>query len=300
MAIEDGPDVRVLSTSAGQVRVRDTGGSGPPILLVHSLLLDPDLYATLTPLLVAQGYRCVIPELPLGGHGMPLHADADLSPPGLAALLVEVLDLLSLERVHVVGVDTGGALAQLLMADHRDRVGAVVLTACDAYDQFPPTTVLGYAFRPLFWPGLLAAASVATRLRLFRRLLTLRPITHRGVDDDVLRRWTAPARDPLVRRDVRKAWLGMEPTHTLRAADVNRTFPRPVLVAWGDDDRLFRRSLADQLLADLPHARLVTLPDCAAFAALDQPVLLAGLIHAHLEASQQALLHSAPSGSARG
>jgi pimeloyl-ACP methyl ester carboxylesterase len=293
-------DVVTVDTSGGRVRVRDTGGSGTPVLLVHSLLLDADLYATVVPLLTARGHRCLVPELPFGAHAEPMAPGADLTPPGLARLLVDVLDALGVDRAHVVGVDTGGALTQLLMAEHRERVDRVVLTACDAYDQFPPTTVLGYAFRPLFWPGLLAAASVATRLRLFRRLLTLRPITHRGVDDDVLRRWTAPARDPLVRRDVRKAWLGMEPTHTLRAADVNRTFPRPVLVAWGDDDRLFRRSLADRLLADLPHARLVTLPDCAAFAALDQPVLLAGLIHGHLEASQQALPRSAPSGSARG
>lgn len=283
MAIEDGADVRVLEASAGQVRVRDTGGDGVPVLLVHSLLLDPDLYATLAPLLTGTGYRCVLPELPLGGHALPVRGDADLSPPGLARLLVEVLDGLGLDRVHVVGVDTGGALVQLLMADHRDRVDRVVLTACDAYEEFPPSTPIGLAFRPLFWPGVLALASVAARLRPVRRLLTLRPITHRGADDAVLRRWTTPWRDVRVRRDVHKAWRGMRPEHTLRAAQENRTFPRPVLVAWGDDDRLFRRSLADRLVADLPHARLVTLPDCAAFAALDQPELLASLIDEHLQ-----------------
>ncbi len=92
MAILDGPDVRTVTTTSGAVRVRDTGGDGKPLLLVHSLLLDPDLYATLVPLLTAQGFRCVVPELPFGAHALPLRAEADRTPPGLARLLVEVLD----------------------------------------------------------------------------------------------------------------------------------------------------------------------------------------------------------------
>ena len=237
---------------------------------------------------MAAGWQCVIPELPLGGHLLPLADNADLTPPGLARLLVNILDDLGLDRVHVVGVDTGGALAQLLMADHSDRVDRGVLTACDAYEQFPPTTLIGRAFTPLFWPGVTAVAAQALRLRLFRRLVTLRPITHRGVDDDVIRRWVAPLRDSRVRRDVRRAFKAMDPRYTLAAAETNMGFPRPVLIAWGDDARLFRRNLADRLVRDLPDARLVTLQDCAAFAALDQPADLARLVDEHLRADTAA------------
>lgn len=74
----------------------------------------------------------------------------------------------------------------------------------------------------------------------------------------------------------------MQPRHTLAAAVANRDFPRPLLVAWGDDDRMFKRRLAVRLAKDLPHARLVTLPDCAAFAAIDQPDKLAEFIDEHL------------------
>ncbi len=47
------PELVVVDTPHGRVRVRDTGGAGTPVLLVHSLLVDPDLYATVVPLLVA-------------------------------------------------------------------------------------------------------------------------------------------------------------------------------------------------------------------------------------------------------
>lgn len=120
------------------------------------------------------------------------------------------------------------------------------------------------------------------RLRPVRRLSASRPVTHAGVDDEVLRRWTRGLRRPSIRRDLGKVLAGMHPRHTLAAADANRDFPRPVPIAWGDDYRLFPRRLGERLAADLPDAHLVTLPDCAAFAALDQPALLATLIGGHL------------------
>ncbi len=277
-------DVVTVDTRSGRVRVRDTGGSGTPVLLVHSLLLDADLYATVVPLLTARGHRCLVPELPFGAHAEPMAAGADLTPPGLARLLVDVLDALGVDRVHVVGVDTGGALTQLLMAHHRDRVDRVVLTACDAYDQFPPTTPLALLLRPLLRRAPLALGAAGLRLRRVRRMLVPRSVTHRGVDDAVLRQWTVPLRDPRIRRDVSAAFATMHSRYTLAAAEANRDFPRPVLVAWGDDDRVFPRRLAEQLATDLPHARLVTIDDCAAFAAIDQPQVLATLVHEHLTA----------------
>lgn len=281
MAIAPGPEVTTLTTALGPVRVRDTGGAGTPVLLVHSLLVDPDLYATVVPLLRERGWRCLVPELPLGAHGVPLPPGTDLSPPGLAALLVAVLDALGVERAHVVGVDTGGALTQLLMAHHRDRVDRVVLTACDAYDAFPPRS-LSWLLAPLRSVAVPAAAAQALRVPALRRLVVPRMVSHRGVDDAQLARWTAPLRDPAVRRDLRGVLRDMHPRHTLAAGEANRDFPRPVLVAWGDDDRAFPRRLGDRLVAELPHARLVTLPDCAAFAALDVPELLAALVDDHL------------------
>jgi pimeloyl-ACP methyl ester carboxylesterase len=282
MAIAEGPDVRTVDTEHGRVRLRDTGGEGPVVLLVHSLLVDPDLYAGVVPLLAGEGYRCLVPELPLGGHALPLREGCRPHAAGLARLLVEVLDAVGVPVAHVVGVDTGGALTQLLMAHHRDRVGVVVLTGCDAYEDFPPRTALGRLLRPLFRAPSLRVAAEALRLPAVRRLLVLRQISHRGVPDATLAQWTAPLRDPQVRRDVRRAFSAMHPRHTLDAAEANRDFPRPVLIAWGDDDRFFRRHLAERLLADLPHARLVTLPDCAAFAAVDQPALLAQLVGEHV------------------
>jgi hypothetical protein len=56
-----------------------------------------------------------------------------------------------------------------------------------------------------------------------------------------------PLRDPAIRRDVRKACSAMHPWSTFRAATAIRDFPRQVVIACGDDDRLFEHQLAQRL-----------------------------------------------------
>src|SRR5215217_3363280 len=82
-------------------------------------------------------YRCVVPTLPLGGHRLPMHPEADLSLLGQVRLLAEFLECLDLRAVTLVGNDWGGA--QLLISEGcAGRVRRLVLVACEAFDNYPP------------------------------------------------------------------------------------------------------------------------------------------------------------------
>ena len=83
-------------------------------------------------------YRCVVPDLPLGSHRTPMSPGADLSPPGLAKLIADFIEALDLDDVTLVANDTGGALSQLVVTRHPERIGRLVLTPCDAYENFLP------------------------------------------------------------------------------------------------------------------------------------------------------------------
>ena len=107
------------------------------LVLLHGLLMDASLWDGAIAELSAD-HRCVAPTLPLGAHRQAMHADADLSLPGIARLVAEFLDRLDLQDVTLVGNDTGGALVQLLMCDGAATRGRVVLASCDAFDNFPP------------------------------------------------------------------------------------------------------------------------------------------------------------------
>src|SRR3954463_14094118 len=94
--------------SASPLEYDDTG-AGPPIVLLHGLLMDGTLWDGPVAEL-ASNHRCVVPTLPLGAHRRGMNADADLSLPGVACLVEEFLERLGLEDVTLVGNDTGGAL----------------------------------------------------------------------------------------------------------------------------------------------------------------------------------------------
>jgi pimeloyl-ACP methyl ester carboxylesterase len=265
-----------IQLSQGVVRYREQG-TGTPIVLIHGLLVNGNVWDRLVPLLARHG-RCIVPDLPLGSHSVPMNRDADLSAPGIARLIAEFMDRLELEDVTLVGNDTGGALCQLVAADHRGRLGRLVLTTCDAFENFPPPAV-----RPLVTalklPGALAATSVLGRLRAVRgAAFKAMPLTMQPIPDEQVKSWVAPLADRRIRADLAKVVRGIDPAVTIAAAERLRDFDRPALNAWGAEDRLFPFSDAERLAATLPNARLERIPNARAFVQFDAPERLAEMI----------------------
>ena len=130
------------------------------IVLRHGLMMDASLWDGVIAELSA-GHRCVAPTLPFGAHRHAMRADADLSLPGIARLVAELLDRLDLRDVTLVGNDTGSALVQLLIGDGAARVGRVVHGRRLA-DLFPDGWLVeiddSYTLIPLDQPARLAQA----------------------------------------------------------------------------------------------------------------------------------------------
>src|SRR6266851_8128382 len=93
-----------LRLPQGTIRYRDTG-AGDPIVLVHGLLTDGELWRDVAPRLAAD-FRVIAPDWPLGSQQVPLEPDADLSPLGVAAIIAEFISALELENVTLDGNDT--------------------------------------------------------------------------------------------------------------------------------------------------------------------------------------------------
>jgi pimeloyl-ACP methyl ester carboxylesterase len=265
-----------IELSQGVVRYRDQG-TGTPVVLIHGLLVNGSVWDRLVPLLAAHA-RCIVPDLPLGSHTVPMRKGADLSAPGIARLIAELLERLELDDVTLVGNDTGGALCQIIAARHPERLGRLVLTNCDAFENFPPPAIrrLLTAMR---LPGAITALSVLARLRRVRQAaFSLMPLTMQPIPDAVVKGWVAPLSDRRVRGDLATVVRGIAPEHTLDAAELLRGFDRPALIAWGSEDRFFPFSDAERLAATLPQSRLEQIPNARAFVQLDAPERLAELI----------------------
>jgi pimeloyl-ACP methyl ester carboxylesterase len=117
--------------------------------------------------------RCIAPTLPLGAHRQPMRPRADLSIDGTALLVAEFLEQLDLHDVTLIMNDWGGP--QLLVYHNRtERIGRLVLVACEAFDNFPPAGCGGQLGEPRFtnmiYPPIVSpiALTVAFLLAIFK------------------------------------------------------------------------------------------------------------------------------------
>ena len=263
----------------GTIRYRDLG-SGKPIVLVHGLLTNGDLWREVAPGL-AERFRVIVPDWPFGSHQLPLAPGADLSPPGLAKLIADFLGALDLEDVTLVGNDTGGALSQLVAVHHPERLGRLVLTPCDAYENFLPAM-----FRPLEIlariPGAVFLVAQSLRPRAARRLpFAYGWLTKRPIPDDLSDAWMAPVlTNSAIRRETAAILKGVSNRYTLEAAKRFGEFTKPVLLAWAPEDRFFKLRYAERMMSAFPNARLERIEDSFTFVPLDQPERTAELIAA--------------------
>jgi len=269
-----------VELSCGTVEYEDTGGDGPVLVLLHGFLMDSSLWSGVIDELRAD-CRCVAPTLPLGAHRRAMDPDADLSLPGVAGLVAELIDRLDLRDVTIVGNDTGGALVQLLIGGDAVGIDRAVLASCDAFENFPP----GLTGRTLVRSGRLSPALFGIfmqqmRLKVIRRLpLAFGWLTKRG--DAATRQWLDPVLTrPEIRRDaVRMLRAAAADTDLLvTAAEHLPSFDRPVLVVWAAEDRVMPPDHARRLTGLFPRARRVEVEDSYTLVPLDQPAVLARLL----------------------
>ncbi|GAA5185737.1 alpha/beta fold hydrolase [Rugosimonospora acidiphila] len=254
-------------------------GAGPAVVFVHGLLVNANLWRKVVPLVADAGFRCIAPDWPLGAHRVPMPAGADLTPAGVARLIAEFLDALDLTDVTVVANDTGGALTQILMANHPQRLGRVVLTPCDAFEDFFPKPFASLP-RLVRLPGVVWLGSRLLRLPVVRRQPSAFGwLAKRGIPAEVIDSYLRPSyHSRRIRSDTRRFIAGVHHRYTLAAAEALRAFGKPVLLVRAEDDRIFSARLFERLAATLPDARLVTVTDSYTFVSEDQPSELARLI----------------------
>ncbi|SCF74601.1 alpha/beta fold hydrolase [Streptomyces sp. Ncost-T10-10d] len=263
--------------SSGTIDYQDTGGDGPVLVFCHGLPMNETQWRKVIPLL--NGYRCILPTLPLGGHRQPMTPDADLSQRGVALLLGEFIEGLDLDDVTLVLNDWGGG--QFLVSEGKSqRVARLVLVACEAFDNFPPGPAKAAA----------AVCRVPGGVWLLTRLMRIPSFRNnrngyggmslRGIPDEIMDGWFAPAtRSRAIRRDFAKFATSAPKRETLLAwSERLRGFDRPVLVVWATEDRLMPREHGRRLAELYPQGRLVEIADSSTLVPEDQPERLAEVL----------------------
>ncbi|MCM3887090.1 alpha/beta fold hydrolase [Frankia sp. R82] len=275
------PHAEVLDLPPGQISYRVAGppdSARPPVVFLHGLLVDGQLWSAVAAQLAKQGVRSYAPTLPLGAQPTPMRPDADLTPRGIARLVLDFLVALDLRDITLVGNDTGGAIAQFVLDADPARIGRVVLTNCDGFDVFPPFpfTLLVRALRH---PALVAALVPGLRsARLRHSPLAFGPLASRPFDPQLTRAWVAPLANADIRRDTARLARGIDPADLLDVSTRLGKIEVPVHILWGDADRFFRVDFGRRLAAAFARATFDTVPGGRTFLPLDHPDRVAATI----------------------
>lgn len=216
-------------------------GRGPALVFAHGWFANANLWRDVVEQL-ADRFRCLTLDLPLGSHRIAMSADADLSPKGCGGLIVETLATLDLDEVTLVGNDSGGAYSKIATASHPDRIARLVLNSCETpYDEFPPPPFDGL-------PGIAKDPTALGRLFEALRDREIRSIPaayglliKHPIDDLVSDSYALPCTtDAAILRDTSKVMASASSQQVHEAGlHLIAEFDRPVLFVWGTEDQVF-------------------------------------------------------------
>jgi pimeloyl-ACP methyl ester carboxylesterase len=243
------------------LRVQDTGKGEPTLLLIHGFAAWGYTWNGNAPEL-SKYRRVIVPDLPgFGFSDKP--ADAEYSYPLFASSMLQLMDKKGVRRATLIGNSMGGGVAIRFAADYPDRVDKIVLvdSAGVKSDHF-------WGFKLISTPGVNSLMSSLNNPAMVKFILK-RMIFH---DKSVA--------------TSEKAQMYMLPFRTVGQMDAaavainnieaftDDDFARvkaPVLIVWGEKDRLIDSSIASVFARKLPGSKLVIIPKCGHCPQEEQP-----------------------------
>lgn len=217
------------------------------ILLMHGIPTWGYLYHAVILLLAQAGYRVIAPDFL--GHGWSDRRDCfDRSFQDQARMIVSLLDVLQLDCVDVVGHDTGGAVALILVIEHSPRVNRLVITNSVCYDRFDDD-MLDFG-HPLRWqPRPIADLVKALEESLAAGLSDRRRLTTE-FRSGIIAPWASEEGKLSLLRNA----SALNANQTMALVDRHGNISAPTMVLWGMDDPWQKSADGLRLSKEIPGA----------------------------------------------
>ncbi len=294
------------TTSYGRIAYLEAGSpSKPPVLLIHGIPTSSYLWRDVLRFL-QNDFHCYAPDLM--GLG-----DTDVDPQkakfhmeAQAEMLEEFMKSFGHEHFSVVCHDQGSAAAQILAAQRKQIIDALVITDAVCYDNWPVPAIArlqSFMQLPIF-------PRVLVRAGFFHFLETRTPFSsfRKGVyqsnrfSETSIREYLRPL---LMGENERERFLQFllagNSSYTLRAVDGLKKFDKPTMIIWAADDHYISPSWGRKLFEEIPGAkRFEIVPFCGHFWQEERPSEFASLIGTFLgeyglEHNKAEVIETAPS-----
>lgn len=275
-----------VQTASGRIAYSEQG-AGAVALFVHGVLLNKHLWRHQLAHL-SDMRRCIAVDI-LAHGDTEIGAEQDVSVTANAHMLAEFLDALEIDRVDLVGNDSGGGIAQIFAALYPQRLRSLTLTDCDTHDNWPPE-----AFKPFL------ATAAAGGLRdlldamladksIYRSAQALGPAYQHPerLSDVSIETYLRPLVGSEQRTRDFQRFLGLfDNSHTRAIESKLKTLHAPTLIVWGTDDVYFDLQWSHWLAATIPGTRKrVELKDARIFFPEERWAEFNSELRAHWQAS---------------
>ncbi len=256
-------------------------GAAEAVLLLHGLTTHSFLWEPVLAAHGGPGGRDVVAVDLLGCGASAKPIDVSYALPAHAARIARFCAALGLERVHLVGHDVGGGIAQILAVERPALVRSLTLINTVGYD-FWPVQPISALRTPIVRQLMMAALDAGALTAVVRRGLY-----HRELISPAL---MAQFRAPLATAEGRKAFVHfarcLDNSDLTGIAAALRGISIPTAILWGMADRYLPFAIAARLAAEIPGARLVRIATAGHFVPIDEPALLAEVLREQFDAAR--------------
>jgi pimeloyl-ACP methyl ester carboxylesterase len=264
------PEIPIRYLDLDGVNVRYVvAGDGPPLLLLHTLRTQLDMFSRVIPALATR-FRVYALDYP--GHGYSDSPDADYSAEYFTAAVAKFLDAVGIEDATLVGESIGGTIALVLAARRHPRVRRVVAVNPYDYDRGRGTRRAGAVANVLM--GLAPIPVVGDTVLRLRHPVLERQLFEGGVHRPAsfpaaLSRELSAAGN---RRNHYRAFLSLV-RHWPSWETVRQEYgkiDRPVLLIYGEHD-WSREAEREANRQAIPGNRNLTIPNAGHFLSVEAP-----------------------------
>lgn len=247
---------RYAQLPCGDVAYLDRG-HGPATLLLHGFPLNSFQWRSVIARL-SNERRCIAPDWLGLGYTRVARGQA-VTPAAQVEMLIALLDLLQVRTVDVVANDSGGAIAQLLMTRHPERVRTLLLTNCDVENDSPPTALLPVI--EMSRKGQFVDQWLAPWLadkKLARSPQGIGGMCYQFPEhptDEAIDYYLSPLCQPTQKPWVHAYALGLTPNPLAGIEPLLKQCRVPTRILWGTGDEIFSQSSPEYLQRTLGNPR---------------------------------------------
>ena len=278
-------EMRYLEVNGDRIAYRDEG-QGETLVLVHGMAGSSATWRELIPRL-APDYRVVAPDLL--GHGASDKPGSDYSLGGFAVWLRDFMDALGIARATVVGQSLGGGIAMQFAYQHRQRCERLVLIGSSGLEP-----ELNWTLRVLSAPGaelVLPVVAPQPVLDVGNRIRSLMASAgvHLPGGTELWNTYSSLADGATRRAFLRtlRSVVDYRGQAVTAMARPHLAAQLPVLLIWGERDRVVPVSHGYAAHEALPGSRLTVLADVGHFPHVESPELLTGVVRDFLAGTER-------------